>query len=317
MKQNNDFRSLPFLHLTLATAALALVGALGQTGFAAERPALPGGRTSLGQPGCTLCIVGTPGVQWDGASGSFHVDRVENRTHGPTSFLALRVELQSAYPDLTRDSGVGDYELSDRVPLKPLAKGESHSNIQSGTIGFHGKNVPAGEYWMLVVLLDLEPSWPHFDDFVVLNNKVSCDGSSCVARDSTPCSGTPAPGTWGYSWTGTFLLPTGPTPAAAAGTLTVDAAGQITGTQTSSVGGVVGEDTLQGSITLKGNCTGTMTVGLYDASGALLRTAVWAVVYVDGGKELRGIFKSLLLSNGTSVPTIAIAEGKSVFESQR
>ncbi len=317
MDQNNDLRSLSILHLALAAAALALVSALGQTSFAAERPAIPDGRTSLAQPGCTLCIVGTPSIQWNGSSGSFHVGRVENRTHGPTSFLALRVELQSTYPDPMRDSGVGDYEFSDRVPLKPLAKGESHSNIDSGTIGFHAANVPAGEYWMLVVLLDLEPSWPHFDDYAVMNDRVSCDGTACVVTSSGPCPGVPLPGTWGYTWSGTFILPTGPTPAAAAGTLTVDATGQVTGTQTSSVGGVVGEDTLRGTLTVKGNCTGTMTVGLYDPSDNLLRSAVWAVVYVDGGKELRGIFKSLVLPNGTSVPTIATAEGKTVFESRR
>jgi hypothetical protein len=54
-------------------------------------------------------------------------------------------------------------------------------------------------------------------------------------------------------------------------------------------------------------------VHLYDQSGNLLRTAVYATVYVDDAKELRGIMTSLVLAKGTSVPTVMTLEGKRVF----
>jgi hypothetical protein len=136
------------------------------------------------------------------------------------------------------------------------------------------------------------------------------------AQDDRTCSAARVAGAWGYSWTGTFILPTGPVPAAAVGTLTSDAAGGLSGTQTSTVGGVVGQDTLKGTVTLNSDCTATMTIGLYDQSGNLLRTAVWAVVYVDDAREARAIFTSLVLPNGMSVPAVGTCNAKRLFRNR-
>jgi hypothetical protein len=121
----------------------------------------------------------------------------------------------------------------------------------------------------------------------------------------------------GYSWTGTIILPTGAIPAAAVGTFTADAAGDLSGTQTSSLGGVVAQDMVKGTVTVNSDCTATMTVGLYDHSGNLLRTAVWAIVYVDDAREARAIFTSLVLPNGMSLPTIGTANAKRLFRNRR
>ncbi|HSP56656.1 MAG TPA: hypothetical protein VLS25_13830 [Dehalococcoidia bacterium] len=137
--------------------------------------------------------------------------------------------------------------------------------------------------------------------------------AAASAQSGHICSTAGVQGAWGSTWSGTFILPTGATPAAAVGTFTTDAMGQFSGTQHSSVGGVVGEDILRGTIEVNADCTGTLTVGIYDQSGNLLRTAVWALVYDDDGREVRGIFKSLVLPNGMSVPTIATAQGKKLF----
>ena len=94
-----------------------------------------------------------------------------------------------------------------------------------------------------------------------------------------------APGTWGYSWTATFILLTGPVPAMAVGRLSVDAASEVTGNQTTSVGGQIGEDTFVGTISVNPDCTATMTVNAYNQAGELLRTVDWAGVYVDAGRE--------------------------------
>ncbi len=307
MKQNDQFRSFPFLPFIVAATVLTLVGALGPAGVAA---AAPEGQTVLDRPDCILCIVGTPSVKWSGGSGSFHVDRVENRTpHGSMS-LSLQVQLQATYPDPWREGGLDAYELSAPVRLDPLPAHGFRSNIDSGTIAFDGSKVPAGEYWMLVMLLD-DSRYIHWD-YAVMKDKVRCDGSTCV--DPGPCKD--MSGEWGYTWTGIFVLPTGATPAAASGTFAIDATGQVSGTQTSSVGGLVARDTLKGNVALKGDCTGTLSVGLYDDAGTLLRTAAWGLVLDDDGQEVRGIFQSLALANGVSVQTIAIANGRRLVPKQ-
>lgn len=139
---------------------------------------------------------------------------------------------------------------------------------------------------MLVMLLNPTPSWTSVLDYVVMNDKVFCDGSSCAGVGAHACADTPAQGAWGYTFSGTFILPTGATPAVAAGTLTIDADGRLSGTQHSSVGGVSGEERLKGIATSRSDCTGTLTVDIYDSSGTLARTAVWETVYVDDGNEV-------------------------------
>ena len=174
-------------NLLLATA-VGLIGALGQPAFAAGPPAVPVSRTPLNQPGCAICIIGTPAVQWSSNSGSFHVDRVENRQEGESSDLALLVVLDSKYPVWERyGMKFGDYELSDWVWLDPLPVGGSYSNIDSGTIGFHGSKVPAGEYFMRVMLLhDIGWAPTFYTDYVVMDDKVTCDGSKCSVLGTSP-----------------------------------------------------------------------------------------------------------------------------------
>ena len=190
MRQSNDSRSLPFLRFALAGTALVLFGVLGHAGFAADAPQW---WTPLDQPGCTVCIVGTPSVQWKGASGSFHVDRVESHGSSFIEGLELFVALNSKYPEFRPPfdeylEGVAafDYQFSDTVPLNPLVKGSSYSNIESGTIGFRGSRVPAGEYWMLLLLREEAGWYTLYHDYVVMNEKVTCDGSRCVVKGTNP-----------------------------------------------------------------------------------------------------------------------------------
>jgi hypothetical protein len=93
----------------------------------------------------------------------------------------------------------------------------------------------------------------------------------------------------------------------------VDASGELTGTQTTSVGGQIGEDTFVGTTSVNPDCTGTMTVDAYNQAGELLRTVDWAVVYVDAGREARAMFRSLRLPTGTTIPLVGTASAKKVF----
>lgn len=126
------------------------------------------------------------------------------------------------------------------------------------------------------------------------------------------CSQARVAGEWGYSYTGTIILPTGPVSAAAVGRFTLDAEGNLSGTQTRSVGGGVGEEVVKGSSTVNEDCTATFRVDVYDGAGNLLRTAVLNGVYLDNAAELRAIFASLVLPNGASLPIVITVDAKKV-----
>ena len=125
-----------------------------------------------------------------------------------------------------------------------------------------------------------------------------------TAESDGHCTAAVVAGTSGYTGTGTLILPTGPVPFAFVGKFTSDAAGNFSGTQTSSVGGQVSQETSSGTATLNSDCTTIFSVSILDQSGNVLRTAHWAGVYVDNGRELRAIMTSLVLANGMSVPAV-------------
>jgi hypothetical protein len=135
------------------------------------------------------------------------------------------------------------------------------------------------------------------------------------AQPQGTCSTASAAGTWGFTDTGTLILPTGPVLFAAVGTITGDAHGNFSGTQTSSVGGRVSKETFTGTGTVNSDCTGTATFSVYDESGTtLLRTATFSVVFVDNGREEREIATSLVLEpTGTRVPAVITGSAKKLF----
>ena len=152
--------------------------------------------------------------------------------------------------------------------------------------------------------------------FAVLTLSIA---AAALAEDRGICSDSRVAGEWGYSGTGTLFLPPNdpaPVPFAIVGRWTLDAEGNVSGTQTSSLGGTTSEDMLTGTATVNSDCTGTLTVGIYD-KGALARMAVWALVYVDGAREVRGILTSLVLPNGVSLPAVLTSNGKNLFRGLR
>jgi hypothetical protein len=136
-----------------------------------------------------------------------------------------------------------------------------------------------------------------------------------AAEDGRACSLHRVAGEWGYTATGTLILPTGPSLLATVGKYTIDAEGHVSATQTTSKGGNIFEETVKGTLTVNSDCTGTLTASVYDPSGTTLdRTAVWAVVFVDNEREFRAIMKSVALEPGsTSTPPIATEDAKKLF----
>ena len=82
-----------------------------------------------------------------------------------------------------------------------------------------------------------------------------------------------------------------------------DAAGNIVGSQTRSVGGNSGVEDISGTASVNKDCTGTATIDVL-VNGQVQRTAVLAVVYDNNMNHARGIFQSLTLPDGTNVPVV-------------
>jgi len=130
------------------------------------------------------------------------------------------------------------------------------------------------------------------------------------AQGFRTCSNAGVAGEWGHTFTGTIILPSGPAPIAAFGKVTIDAEGNISGTQTSSRNGTISEDTIKATVTVNSDCTGTLNVSIYDQSGTTLRrTATWDVVFVDNEREFRAIMTSLVPAGGTSSVPVTITMG--------
>jgi hypothetical protein len=130
---------------------------------------------------------------------------------------------------------------------------------------------------------------------------------------SMGCSAAAVAGEWAYTEAGSVIPSSVAVPFAAVARYTLDAGGDLSGTATSSSGGTIANVTLKGTGTVNPDCTGTLTVGVY-ASGSLVRTATFDVVYVDGTREARAIIASLVLANGTIVPSVLTVDAKKVFE---
>src|SRR5260370_35662777 len=131
--------------------------------------------------------------------------------------------------------------------------------------------------------------------------------SAAPSVHAQQCSLAGVAGKWGYTYTGTIILPspTGAVPVAAVGRFTLDADGNLSGTQTRSNGGVSAQETISAKVTMNANCTGTGTFNVYQ-SGVVVRSAVLALVFDDDAKELRATFESLPLSNGPTLPAVVL-----------
>lgn len=126
------------------------------------------------------------------------------------------------------------------------------------------------------------------------------------------CTGATAAGTFGFTTTGSLILPTGPAPVAAVGLITFDLNGNATGSQDRSVGGAFAHETITGTFTVNRDCTIIVVANVYDGSGNLARTSTIPGVLVDNGKQIRGIFETVTLPNGVNLPSVLTIEAERV-----
>ncbi len=165
-------------------AGVTVTGASTSESSDSRSPEIAAGRAALAQPGCTICLGGTGSIQWNGASGSFHVDSItNNRSSGTSGSLDLRVALSSSFP--VYGQTLTYYSFSDTLSLNPLAAGYMYSNVNSGAVNYHGSSIPAGLYWQLLYLREYQGGGVYqYADWIVMPNKISCNGSGCSVVSS-------------------------------------------------------------------------------------------------------------------------------------
>ena len=129
------------------------------------------------------------------------------------------------------------------------------------------------------------------------------------ARDAA-CSLARAAGTYGFNTSGTVI---GVGPRVSAGIITFDAAGNVTGKATSSLNGAIADEKFSGTYTLSSDCSTTLTAEIRDLSGNLLLTVTEDGVWDDNMREIRGVFTSATLPDGTSLLTVISVEARKMI----
>jgi hypothetical protein len=142
-------------------------------------------RSPLTQPQCLICLGGNASAEWTGATGSFHVDRVENyRSSGVSGPLDLKMVLTVNQPIWGQT--ISAYAFSSTVSLNPLSAGYMYAPVDSGTISYLGSSMPSGEYFLLMFLRENVSGTWHYDDWIQMDKKVSCTGSGCTTVNPPP-----------------------------------------------------------------------------------------------------------------------------------
>jgi hypothetical protein len=131
---------------------------------------------------------------------------------------------------------------------------------------------------------------------------------SPVQAQAQHCSAVSVSGRWALTTTGSIP---GVGDVAAVGIYTADPSGHLTGSQTRSLAGQVAAETFRGTFSVKPNCTGSATIEVF-ASGTLARTSTLDLVYDDNIREQRAIFTSLVLPDGTSLPSVLTIQARRI-----
>ena len=126
------------------------------------------------------------------------------------------------------------------------------------------------------------------------------------------CTSATAAGTFGFTTTGTLILPSGPVPVGAVGLITFDLNGNAAGSQDRSLGGAFAHETLTGTLTVNRDCTISLLANVFDSSGTLVRTSTIDGVLVNNGKQIRGIFETVVLANGVSLGSVLTVDANRV-----
>ena len=126
------------------------------------------------------------------------------------------------------------------------------------------------------------------------------------------CSQTQAAGQWGFSYSGTVLTPSAAVPIASAGRFYQDSSGNVSGTETVNLGGNASDDVIKGKLTLGTNCTWVLVANVYQ-NGQKVRTSTINGVYLSNLTEVKAVFRSATLPDGTDLPVVITIDGSRLF----
>ena len=135
---------------------------------------------------------------------------------------------------------------------------------------------------------------------------------AATARAEGPaCTLALTAGRYGFTDTGTVV---GVGPRQAVGIFTLDTAGNLLdGKATSSLNGSVAGETFSGTYTVNPDCTGTIAVDIFNLSGNKILALTLDLVFDDNVRELRAIFTSAVLPNGTPLGTVITLDARKLF----
>jgi len=142
---------------------------------------------------------------------------------------------------------------------------------------------------------------------VIVTTFVMSMAAAAHAQDSA-CKLARAAAKYAFADNGTVV---GVGPRMAVGIFTLDSAGNLNGKATSSLNGTIADESFSGTYTVNSDCTGTFNnVQIRDLSGNLLLTITANLAWDDNMKQLRAIFTSAALPDGTSLLTVISADAR-------
>jgi len=131
------------------------------------------------------------------------------------------------------------------------------------------------------------------------------------AQDEAGCSKASVAGKWGFTTNGSVI---GIGPRSSLGIFTLDGAGNlVNGKATASLNGSITDEKFSGTYTVNPDCTGKFAIEIFDLSENKLLTATLNIVFDDNVRELRAMYTSAVLPNGTGLGTVITAQAKRLF----
>lgn len=131
------------------------------------------------------------------------------------------------------------------------------------------------------------------------------------AQDEGGCSNASVSGKWEFTTNGTVV---GIGPRDSLGIFTLDGTGKlVNGKATASLNGNITDETFSGTYSMNPDCTGKFATEIFDLSGNKLLTATLNIVFDDNVRELRAMYTSAVLPNGTALGTVITAHAKRLF----
>jgi hypothetical protein len=139
--------------------------------------------------------------------------------------------------------------------------------------------------------------------------------SAARAMEGDGCSLASVAGSYGFTYNGVAILPSATVPVSSVGIFRTDAAGNFVGSESNNTGGNPAEETIQGNITVKHDCSGTLVAKVYQGT-MLVRTSYIHLQYVNNATEVLGIFKKVVLPDNSILPVVITIDGKAILHSQ-